>query len=270
MECVYGSPHNRKNGGFKCPQKTKLQLPLSLKIAIFRLFPYNVSMDSTVYNEAFHRNRDCLTRETAVIVSDFLLKNFNICSVCDVGGGIGVWLDVFRSKIDSKSFKGILLEGDYIKKEWLLCPELFQCCNLEENFCLPQKYDLAIALEVAEHLHVNCAERFITNLCKISDLILFSAAIPYQGGAGHLNEQPFSYWRNLFAQNGYSCYDIVRSLISKMDSIPFWYRNNIFVYAKDTLPKNTVMSSCTNDFIDYIHIDTYLKRLSDVQFCSQK
>ena len=60
----------------------------------------------------------------------------------------------------------------------------------------------SISLEVAEHLSPGRAESFISDLCQAAPVVLFGAAIPGQGGVGHLNEQWQSYWANLFEACG--------------------------------------------------------------------
>jgi hypothetical protein len=47
------------------------------------------------------------------------------------------------------------------------------------------RFDLAVCLEVAEHLPPERAESFIRELCDLAPVVLFSAAIPGQGGTGH-------------------------------------------------------------------------------------
>ena len=222
-------------------------------------------MDTTIYNEQFHQNRDSLTRHTAETVSKIILKNFAIQKVCDVGGGLGTWLDVFREKIGKDKFSGMLLDGDYINKKDLIVPELFKSCDLENHFEFSERFDLTVCLEVAEHVSEKRAEGLIADLCALSDIVLFSAAIPLQGGEGHINENTFSYWRNLFCKNGYSCYDMVRPYIQNDGDIPWWYRNNIFVYVSDRLPKNEAMRNTNNAFCDFISMETYMSRVNEIK-----
>ena len=89
---------------------------------------------------------------------------------------------------------------------------------------------LAQSLEVAEHLDSKYAQNFINLLTSLSDIILFSAAIPYQGGTHHINEQPPLYWANLFAKNDFVCFDILRSRFWDNPNINSWYRQNILIY----------------------------------------
>jgi len=89
---------------------------------------------------------------------------------------------------------------------------------------------MALCLEVAEHLQGSSAENFIKVLTTYSDVIVFSAAIPDQGGFNHINEQWPSYWENIFSKYQFRKYDIIRPLIWNDPSIQFWYRQNMFVY----------------------------------------
>ena len=63
---------------------------------------------------------------------------------------------------------------------------------------LERKFDLAISLEVAEHLKSSSSEDFVQSLTTLAPMILFSAAIPHQGGLHHINEQWLEYWGDLF------------------------------------------------------------------------
>ena len=91
-------------------------------------------------------------------------------------------------------------------------------------------FELTQSFEVAEHLYAQYAPNFIKLLTSLSDIILFSAAIPYQGGVHHVNEQPPAYWAELFAQNDYVCIDCIRSQIWNNESISTWYSQNILLF----------------------------------------
>jgi hypothetical protein len=88
---------------------------------------------------------------------------------------------------------------------------------------LDRKYDLAICLEVAEHLPVSSAGTLVDSITRASDLILFSAAIPLQTGTHHINEQWQDYWAALFDQRGFVASDIVRPAIWGRPDVRWWY-----------------------------------------------
>lgn len=108
----------------------------------------------------------------------------------------------------------------------------FQKLDLNSKFSLDlkQKYDLAICLEVAEHLDKIWADNLIHQLTLASDVVLFSAAIPGQGGDNHVNEQWQSYWIHKFQNKGYVCLDIIRPQIWHHKKVMYCYKQNIFMF----------------------------------------
>ena len=95
---------------------------------------------------------------------------------------------------------------------------------------LSKPFELAQSLEVAEHLDHIFAANFVKLLTSLADVVLFSAAIPYQGGVCHINEQPPAYWAELFAKQGYVCLDFLRPSIWGDESVLWWYRQNLLVF----------------------------------------
>ena len=59
--------------------------------------------------------------------------------------------------------------------------------------------------------------------------VIFSAAIPGQGGTGHLNEQFPAYWSKLFNENGFAVNSDFRFGIWNDDRIENWYRQNLMI-----------------------------------------
>jgi hypothetical protein len=89
------------------------------------------------------------------------------------------------------------------------------------------------------------------SLVAHSNLILFSAAVPGQGGEFHVNEQPYEYWREKFATRGFTIIDCLRSNIKHIRAIEPWYRYNMFLYihldALDRLPPTFRQMQLAND-----------------------
>lgn len=194
-------------------------------------------MDKKIYNEEFHENRDLITRHTAETVVK-ILKGLKVNSIADVGGGLGTWLSVFANEFlssEDKECKAHLYDGDYINpSELVIDSSKFVKCDLNRGPISKERYDLVICLEVAEHLLPERAESFVEDLTTMGDIVLFSAAIPHQGGGGHINEKPQSYWIELFERKGYAVYDIIRGRIQHDEDIPFWYKNNMFIFCSPT------------------------------------
>ncbi len=167
-------------------------------------------------------------------VVPIIIEWFNPKSVIDVGCGIGTWLSVFQQK-GIEDIVGV--DGDYLDQKMLNIPlSKYIAADLRKPITFQRKFDLAISLEVAEHLPETCADIFIESLIKLSDVILFSAAVPGQGGQNHLNEQWAPYWQKKFYAHGFLFYDDIRPLIWWNDKIEWWYRQNIFLVIKSTNP----------------------------------
>lgn len=183
------------------------------------------------YNDAFYRliNRGSADSARELIPRLLEVATISVESVLDVGCGAGAWLSVWKT-FDAKVTG---LDGDYVTPEQLLIePEEFISTDLRSNFSLDRKFTIVQSLEVAEHLPEASAAGFVTSLCDHSDLVLFSAAAPGQGGENHINEQPYSYWRDLFQTQGYAMYDPVRHQLLGNTAVKAWYRYNTFVYLK--------------------------------------
>ena len=95
---------------------------------------------------------------------------------------------------------------------------------------LSKPFALAQSFEVAEHLDQQYALNFVKLLTSCADIVLFSAAIPYQGGVCHINEREPGYWAELFRQCGYECFDCLRPRIWSEESVLWWYRQNLLVF----------------------------------------
>ena len=151
-------------------------------------------------------------------------------SIVDFGCGVGTWLSAAKM-LSVTDLLG--LEGAWVKSKPLADPSIpIIEVDLEQPVTLPRRFDLAISLEVAEHLAPQRADTFVDDICKTSDIILFSAAAPGDDGDGHQNEQWPSYWAEKFLRRGYMPLDVIRPVISTNRSVDFWYRTNTVLYAK--------------------------------------
>jgi hypothetical protein len=169
---------------------------------------------------------------SAKVVVPFVLDLLKPESVVDVGCATGAWLSVFRDS----GIKSVLgLDGSYVDRSQLLIPlECFSAIDLAEPFGLSRRFDLALSLEVAEHLPASRAEGFVKSLCKLSPIVLFSAAIPGQGGDYHINEQWPEYWRQLFAREHFRMLDPFRPVLWHDERVASYYRQNLFLFVHDT------------------------------------
>ncbi|MCS5489022.1 class I SAM-dependent methyltransferase [Algoriphagus limi] len=184
------------------------------------------------------------------IVFDFFSPN----SILDIGCGIGTWLSVAK-KLGFRDVKGV--DGDYVDRKLLgkyLIDEEFVSHDLTQPIDLGKKFDLCICLEVAEHLPESAADTLVECLKRHSEIILFSAAIPGQGGQNHLNEQWPVYWAEKFSKHSYVFLDIIRPLIWNNPNVDFWYKQNIFLVVKDS---NELASKFPSSSLSLVHPELY-------------
>jgi SAM-dependent methyltransferase len=181
-----------------------------------------------------HNEKEHNTNAAAEIVP-FLMGIFQPKSVLDIGCGIGTWLYEFK-KSGVPNVLGI--DIPYVDKNLLskyLKENEFQVTDLSKPFNLEKKFDLAISLEVAEHLPENAAHSFVHSIIQHTDIMVFSAAVPFQEGQNHINEQWPEYWEEIFNSEGYIAYDFIRDEFWDNEKIDIWYRQNIILYAKPGL-----------------------------------
>lgn len=183
----------------------------------------------SIYNDEFFRNNQYNSMISGVHVLRAIMKRISINNVVDFGCGTGTWL--YAAKILNASIVAGY-DGDYVNRKLLLIDEEdFYPCNLENPIQTDRKYDLAISVEVAEHLPESAADTFIDSITGAADIVLFSAAHVGQGGDNHINEQPFSYWKDKFENRGYGHIEI-RPFYAGDWEIESWYRENIGLYVK--------------------------------------
>ena len=184
-------------------------------------------MPANSYQGSYFTKRKGISSISAEITLQKLSKFFNFSSVVDFGCGTGTWLAACQNMGVNK----ILGFDHYAKESELLIErKYFHKKSLAEKISLDEKFDLAISLEAAEHVEQISADTIVENLSNASDVILFSAAIPGQGGTNHVNEQPPQYWAKKFANHGYAQFDIIRPLIWDEDDVAWWYKQNTFLY----------------------------------------
>jgi SAM-dependent methyltransferase len=189
-------------------------------------------MKTEPYQAYFYANRYQQTVQAAGRILDLVLPRLPpVRSALDVGCGVGAWLSVLREK----GVADVLgVDGAWVDEKLLKIPvEKFRRADLSRPLNLERRFDLAICLEVAEHLPPERADGFIAELAGAADFVLFSAAIPFQGGYGHVNEQWPSYWAGRFAARGYAVRDWVRPRLWTDVSIPVWYRENLLLFVAE-------------------------------------
>lgn len=173
-------------------------------------------------------------------------------SVVDVGCGLGHWLAAFRSR----GVADVLgLDGGYVPLGRLAIPaSSFRVVDLERPPVLERRFDLALCLEVGEHLPAESAASLVQLLVSASDTVVFSAAVPGQGGQHHVNEQWQSYWAGLFRQHGFEPLDDVRRALWSDPNVQPYYLQNCLTY----VPAGAAAGRQV-DLIDIVHPRLFLE-----------
>ena len=198
------------------------------------------------YGEEFFAGQKGLSYRSAQQVIPIIQNFVPVISVCDVGCGVGTWLRAFREAGVQDVFG---IDGSYVNKNLLEIPTTaFYEADLRQPLSLNRTFDLAMSVEVAEHLPEGRAIGFIGDLTRLAPVVLFSAAIPRQGGTDHINEQWQSYWAAIFAQHDFATCDVLRPLIWDNGNIARWYRQNMLLFCRrDFLPKVPRLTPRQND-----------------------
>jgi hypothetical protein len=161
-------------------------------------------------------------------VSEILLAMLAVRSVVDFGCGDGVWLRAFQER-GADCVLGY--DGPWNCVDRLLVDHsCFLVRDLSKPVAPPIQFDLALCLEVAEHLPHESSQTLVRSLCAHAPVVLFGAAIPSQGGYRHINEQWQSFWIGLFRENDFVRFDVVRPQIWDDTSIYPWSKQNIGVF----------------------------------------
>ncbi|MFN2098876.1 methyltransferase domain-containing protein [Altererythrobacter sp. MF3-039] len=187
-----------------------------------------------MYPSQWHRIYGDQTGESARRILLPLLERFDVSSMVEVGCGHGHWS---RVALEHGIDEILAIDGPWNEQSKLLIDAgNYREADLGQPLDLGRRFDLAVCLEVAEHVAAEGAGNLVASLVKAADVILFGAAIPMQGGHGHINEQWPSYWRALFEPHGYEPFDLVRPVHWEDREVHYWYRQNAFVYVNRAAP----------------------------------
>lgn len=185
------------------------------------------------YGRKFYENQAAGSAASARVVLETLAPLLPpVRSVVDFGCGSGAWLAVAADLFDTDDYLG--LEGALADGfDYAVPRERIRAQTLAEPVALDRRFDLAMSLEVAEHLPARAADGFVDSLCQAADTVLFSAAIPHQGGVGHVNEQWPDYWTARFERRGLRLVDTLRPRLWRDERVAYWYRQNCLLFTRD-------------------------------------
>lgn len=192
---------------------------------------------NTAYDPAFFDGQAAGSLQSARAVLGRLFPILQPRRVLDVGCGVGSWL---RASLELGAAEVVGVDGDYVDPDVLMIsPQEFIPADLSrrrlgdilgEHARTP--FDLVLCMEVAEHLPHARAVSLVEDLAACSDVVLFSAAVPFQYGTDHINEQWPEFWAILFRSQGFDCFDFLRNELWADAGTEWWYAQNALVFAR--------------------------------------
>jgi SAM-dependent methyltransferase len=207
---------------------------------------------SLPYDPAFFDTVREGARASAERIVPVVLELTGARSVVDVGCGDGTWLSVF-ARHGIADYLGV--DGSYVDTNRLAIPrERFEPRDLEQPFSIARTFDVAVSLEVGEHLYDASADGFVASLAKLAPCLVFSAAIPHQTGAHHVNEQWPEYWARKFKQVGFVAIDAVRSRVWDDENVAWWYAQNTIVFVREGAMGSYPALACAFAATDPLHL----------------
>ena len=180
------------------------------------------------YNVNFYKWLRSSSKSSAEEIVPMVMEFVHPKSVIDIGCGPGTWLEVFM-KHGVEDILGV--DGMYVDDKDIVIPrEKFLRHDVGSPINIERGFDLVVCLEVAEHIAPVHAADFVNSLVRLGSVVLFSAAVPFQGGVNHVNEQWPDYWIELFRKKGYKVVDCIRKKIWNNDKVEYWYAQNILLF----------------------------------------
>jgi hypothetical protein len=188
------------------------------------------------YSEKFYYSVGKRSENSADEILDVLLIHLGksqIGKVTDLGCGAGAWTEKLLTKTNSQISCLDLRESIKLCQSKFTYPSSNRLSYYAVDFEVDEipliDSDLVLNLEVLEHLSLETGRKLISWMSSNSRYVLFSAAIPGQGGTGHINEKPHNFWLKEFQKLGFIACDIIRPLIQHSDKSARYYQLNTFL-----------------------------------------
>jgi SAM-dependent methyltransferase len=220
-------------------------IPLSIKRLYRKIVPVQIRNSPTIgrlkthdmiYDSEYYATTvEGPAVRSAKTISNSIFVEFAPKRVVDIGCGTGALLEAFRErgcevfgleysdtalKYCSTRHLNVAkfdLERDLIKNDW--------------------RFDVAVSMEVAEHLPEKIADRYVDALTRMAPIIVFTAAPPGQAGADHVNLQPPQYWILKFRQRGFDHAEKLSERLSEnwkaAGDVETWYHKNLMIFQRN-------------------------------------
>lgn len=174
--------------------------------------------------------------ESAQVFCQHLTSIYPVNSVVDFGCGRGAWLKAMH-ELGATRLVGV--DGPWNTQEAMIDQTIaFQGTDLNhpETVLAGEGFDLAMSLEVFEHLEPANSERIADFFTGLAPVLMFGGAFPHQGGQNHINERPHSYWAKLFIDRGFEVFDYFRPKFWGDERVCYYYQQNTFLNVRTGHP----------------------------------
>lgn len=220
---------------------------------------------SKFYDDSFYETQLTESYASAKIYSQHLAEVYRPKSVADFGCGRGPWLKAFK-ELGAERVVGF--DGPWNRQENMIDPAIeFNPVDLNDavvSGLANERFDLAMTLEVVEHLIPDRSASAVKALCNLADVVMFGAAFLHQPGTDHINTRLHSFWAELFVENDYAVYDYFRPTMWGRQDVPYWYQQNTFLYVKNGHPVQTSLEKAGHqpikklELLDAVHPELFL------------
>ena len=184
------------------------------------------------YDAAFYEDAYRVSYTSARRYLRQLWPYYGFASVVDVGAGAGPW----SHAATECAAEVVSIDGEWVKAIHKPCDRLhYLYQDLNAPLDCAQRFDLALCVEVAEHLEPARSLGLINDICQLAPVVVFGAALPRQGGSGHINCRPHSFWIDLFRRNHFTAYDLFRPAFWYDGQVGPWYAQNTYLFASEAL-----------------------------------
>ena len=184
-------------------------------------------MSAALYNPSWYAGNKDATGRSAAVIAPYVASLVEPSSILDLGCGTGSWLAAFGVG------DCIGCDGPWVDPGQLeIPPERFLVHDLSQPLRLDRRFDLAVSIEVAEHLPESASATLVESLTAHAPVVLFSAAVPGQPGAGHVNDHWPDYWATLFADRNYAACDVIRLRFWEHPDVRYFHAQNIILYVQ--------------------------------------
>jgi len=191
-------------------------------------------IDERFFEKTFRPDR----QESYKLIVHYIMKRVQpaLKSVVDYGCGAGWFLYYFKKDFGITDILGLEPSPSAVTIADPSVRENIRPLSLTDTIIFHREFDLALNVEVAEHIDKKFADRIVKNITRYTNLLVFSAATPGQGGYEHINEQPFEYWRSRISSCGFSFKEEetqrFRQFLKK-NKAKKWYCNNLAIFRKE-------------------------------------